>query len=95
MIEIIGKIWRKITKINTLEEQINEWSDEECLMNFFKFFKRVNLTTKFLQNDLRDIISHQILITICGSKYVESAPLPLEWPVELCIPEVIGERTVN
>lgn len=70
--------WKKTT---TIEEGLKSWTDEECLANFSKFFTRVSMTTQFVQDD-DGLLTHQILTTACGDKYMASSPQELEWPLQ-------------
>lgn len=70
--------WKKTT---TIEEGLKNWTDEECLTELSKFFTRVSINTQFLQND-EGLLTHQILTTACGDKYMASSPQELEWPLQ-------------
>jgi len=63
-----------------LLEKIAKWSAEECLMNFSKFFTRVNLSTEFVQDD-EGLIVAEVLIMNVDDKKIVSDPQPLEWPL--------------
>jgi len=66
---------------------IDKWSDEEVLTNFFKFFPRVAQTTELIENE-DGVVVAQVLVTISGNKIVFSEPETLEWPlVKLESPE--------
>jgi len=72
------------TDTNTLiniDASINTWTDEECLFYFTKFLDRVNILTKFEQNEDTAAITHEVIIVQCGDMYIESDPMELEWPL--------------
>ena len=69
------------TKKTTIEDGLKTWTDEECLINFSKFFERVSMTTQFIQ-DSDGLLTHQVLTTACGDKFMASAPQELEWPLQ-------------
>lgn len=56
------------------------WSDDETLRQFFKFFPRVVVTTEFLNNDEGAVIG-QCIVVMAGNKIVFSEPQPLDWPL--------------
>lgn len=75
-----------------LEKKIAEWSDEECLLNFGKFFERVSVTTQFIQ-DPQGLLTHQIITMVCGDKILLSEPSELEWPLQpLPMPEAFKDK---
>jgi len=76
---IFKKLWK--TETPTIEEQMEGWSDVECLTNFMKFFSRVGIGTEFIQDE-HGFITAQVLHTQCGLNAVTSPPLPLDWPLE-------------
>lgn len=77
----------------TVDKQIKKWTDEECLMNFLKFFQRVSFSTQFIQDD-DGIITHETLTMVCGDKVVVSAPQELDWPVKpIDVPSEFEVRT--
>lgn len=65
---------------NYITTNIDSWSDEEVLTNFFRFFPRVSLINKLLENDEGAVVA-QVLITLVGEKVVYSEPNTLEWPL--------------
>lgn len=73
-------LWTKKTT-TTIENGLKDWTDEECLQNFSKFFGRVTLTTQFLQDE-DGLLTHQVLVTSCGDKMLASAPQELGWPLQ-------------
>lgn len=66
---------------NFIDEMINEWDDEEVLINFGKFLDRVRIGTTFIENDEGAIIGQGISL-VCGDKAVMSEPNPLDWPLQ-------------
>jgi hypothetical protein len=71
----------------TIDSQIEKWTDEEVLFNFSKFFDRVGISTKFVQDE-DGLLTHQVLTMICGEKAIMSEPQKLEWPLQpLPMPE--------
>ena len=65
-----------------LAERLENWTDEECLFNMSKFFKRCQMTTEFVQDNNNGYITHELLLIICGDKVIPSEPIPLEWPMQ-------------
>lgn len=65
---------------NFIDDNLNEWSDEECLMNFTKFLSRVRLMSGLTQNEEGAFVGKKILL-ICGDLFIESDTVPLEWPL--------------
>lgn len=70
-------------KIKTLEEQIAEWSDEECLQQFSKFLQRIEVRSEFIQDEEDELYTHERLIVSCGEKFFSSDPQELEWPLQM------------
>ena len=71
----------KKTKIINIEDQIDSWSDEECLKEMSKFLDRVDVTTKFVENQ-DGLITHQFVVLLCGDKAIASEPSEFEWPLQ-------------
>ena len=71
----------KKTKIINIEDQIDSWSDEECLREMSKFLDRVDVTTKFVENQ-DGLITHQFVVLLCGDKAIASEPSEFEWPLQ-------------
>lgn len=68
-------------KRSNLEEQIEGWSDIECLKHFLMFIPRVGIGTQFVQNDV-GFITHQVMEIQCGDQVFVSNPRQLDWPLE-------------
>lgn len=80
--------------VPSIEDQMQEWDDEECLKNFLRFIPRIGIGTEFVQNDV-GMITHQVLKIVCGEFTFTSHPRQLEWPLEpVALPEDF-EGTVN
>lgn len=60
---------------------LDEWTDEECLNNAVKFFDRVDVSTKFIEN-ADGLITHQLHLLIAGDKVLASDPVEFEWPLQ-------------
>jgi hypothetical protein len=65
---------------DNITTNIDKWSDEEVLENFFKFFPRVTQVNELLENDEGATVA-QVLITMAGNKITFSEPQALEWPL--------------
>lgn len=65
---------------NYIDDMMNEWTDEEVLINFGKFLDRVRIGTTFIENDDGAIVGQGISL-VCGDKAVMSEPNPLDWPL--------------
>lgn len=76
-----------------LKEKLEEWSDEQCLMAFGGFLKRVSIATKLVGED-DDVFTHQVIYLVCGDKVVSSDPQELDWPVSF-IPGLTKEQGVT
>lgn len=72
----------KKNKKNIIDKRINDWTDEECLIEFSKFLERVGISTQFVQNE-DDLFTHQVLTISCGDKIILSDPQELEWPLQM------------
>ena len=71
------------------------WTDEECLTVFAAFLERVNVVPRVLQND-EGLITHQVLVTLCGDKVITSDPVPFDWPLQpLPMPDALKARELN
>lgn len=70
-------------KVATLEEQIETWSDEECLENFSKFLDRVTISSDFLQDEEGEMYTHEQLVVSCGDKFFTSDPQEMDWPLQM------------
>lgn len=82
--------WGKKTQTNRTitEEEIESWSDEDCLKNFMKFMNRVGLSTSFVENDVGFIVA-ETLHAHCGDYCISSPELQLDWPLEpVVFPEI-------
>ena len=78
-----------------IASNIDNWSDEEVLEQFFKFFPRVSQISELLEND-DGVTVAQVLITMAGNKITFSEPQTLEWPlVPLESPEEQIVATLN
>lgn len=76
----------------SLEKKIEKWSDEEVLMNFGKFFERVQVKSQFVQN-AEGLLTHQIMTMVCGDKILLSEPMELEWPLQpMPMPEAFKDK---
>lgn len=65
----------------SIEEQMQDWDDKECLRNFLRFIPRIGIGTQFIQNDV-GFITHQVLEIQCGDQVFISHPRELDWPLE-------------
>lgn len=75
-----------------VDEGLEVWTDEEVLLCLFKFFDRIKVKTQFIRDD-NDFMTHEVLAIQAGDKFITSAPLQLDWPVEyLRIPADIKEK---
>lgn len=82
----------KKTMTEKFIKTMNSWTDEECLTAFGTFLERVGVTSQFIQND-EGLLTHQVLITVCGDKVMTSEPQQLDWPLqELPMPESLKAR---
>jgi hypothetical protein len=74
---------------------MNNWTDEECLTAFGTFLERVGVTAQFIQND-EGLLTHQVLVTVCGDKVMTSDPQQLDWPLQpLPMPEALKAKELN
>lgn len=74
-----------------ITSNLPNWSDEETLREFFKFFPRVSITTEMLENDEGAVVA-QSMVVMSGNKIIMSAPQPLDWPLmPIPAPEVVVE----
>lgn len=65
---------------NYITSNIDKWTDEETLENFFNFFPRVGQVSQLVQNDEGAVVA-QVLVTFAGNKAVYSEPVALDWPL--------------
>jgi hypothetical protein len=80
------KSTKKVTEINIMEA-INDWSDEEVLINLAPFFDRVSIGVDFMEDD-EGLLTHQVLCVVCGDKVIASQMKELDWPLQrLPVPE--------
>ena len=74
---------------------MRSWTDEECLLAFGAFLERVNVVPRLLQND-DGLITHQVLVTLCGDRAISSDPVPFDWPLQpLPMPDALKSRELN
>lgn len=59
---------------------IDKWTDEEVLENFFKFYPRVQQINELIENEDGAVVA-QVLITMAGNKITFSEPQALDWPL--------------
>lgn len=71
---------------------IDKWSDEEVLTEFFKFYPRVSQVTELIPNEEGAVIA-QVLVTMAGNKIVISEPVALDWPL-MPVPKPDAENIV-
>lgn len=80
-----------------METGLGEWTDEECLTFFTKFFDRVEVGTDMVENE-HGFFTHETMMIRCGEKLIMSTPTPLDWPLEPVVaPELDldNKRTLN
>lgn len=79
-------------KLPSIEEQMQDWDDAECLRNFLRFIPRIGIGTQFIQNDV-GFVTHQLLEIQCGEHVFISHPRELDWPMEpVAFPEEHREK---
>lgn len=71
---------------------IDKWSDEEVLTEFFKFFPRVAQINELIENEEGAIVA-QVLLTMVGDKITFSEPQILDWPL-MPVPSPDDEETI-
>jgi hypothetical protein len=77
----LAKNKKTTTTITTIDEGVETWTDEECLQQMAKFLDRVDVTTKFVENQ-DGLITHQFVVLLCGDKAIASEPSEFEWPLQ-------------
>jgi len=77
------------TNSDYILSKLSEWTDEDCLKNFYKFLGRVSISNDFVQ-DSDGLITHQIVIIRCGPLGFTSEPMELDWPM---VPAEIPSET--
>ena len=78
-------------------DKIEKWTDEEVLTNLGAILGRASISTEFVTEDVEDqtIITHEVMVAVCGDKAVFSEPRALDWPLQMMpIPEAF-QPTVN
>lgn len=64
-------------------DDIIETADDETLLQYFiKFLSRVDIATQFINND-KGLITHQVLIGMCGEYAFNSTPEQLQHPLQM------------
>lgn len=71
---------------------IDKWTDEEVLTEFFKFFPRVVQINELIENDEGAVVA-QVLVTMAGNKIIFSEPQALDWPL-MAVPSPDNEEAI-
>lgn len=71
---------KKSKKID-VDKFIEDSTDEECLALISKFFDRVDIGAKFIEDE-EGLITHQLLVLQCGDKVIVSDPDEFAWPLQ-------------
>jgi hypothetical protein len=66
---------------NWIDENIENWTDEQCLENFVKFLGRVKMSVELTQNQEGGAYTGKQIYLICGNLMIESDTVALDWPL--------------
>ncbi len=72
---------------NFIDENIDDWSDPECLLNMCKFLGRVRMSVDLTQDEEGGPFTGKMITLICGDVCVESDTLPLDYPLMIASAE--------
>lgn len=78
---------------NFIDENLETWTDEECLLQFGKFLGRVKLATTLVQDDEGAVVGKQITC-LCGEMGIQSEVRDLDWPL-MRVPGSSTEAVIN